>query len=165
MTSDALKIARLQARTELTSQILGLASDPLWSTIAGFVTVHELRKRDLVGPVADDILYAGIIAINTARQPALMDLAGKGLSALSTGVAAAGGTVAAAAALKGGQKLLSKGKGDASFAKALGAAGASGGTFTVLPPGTVPSSETAKNEEEYGAAVRAGKWWQVWKAF
>lgn len=103
--SDAVRIAELEARTQLTSQVLSLVADPLWSTIGGFVAVHELRKRNLIGPVADDVLYAGIIAINTARQPALMDLAGKGLSALGTaGIAAAttAGTLATGYAAKRG---------------------------------------------------------------
>jgi len=67
MASDAVRIARLSASTQLTSQALGVVTDPLWSTILGFVVVHELRKQDLVGPVADDLLYAGLIAINCAR--------------------------------------------------------------------------------------------------
>jgi membrane associated rhomboid family serine protease len=100
MASEALKIARLQCSTQLTSQVLGIATDPLWSTILGFVTVHELRKRDLVGPVADDILYAGIIAVNTARTPGLADLAGKGISAGVTAAAAVGGTMAGVAGTK-----------------------------------------------------------------
>lgn len=86
--SEALKIAKLEARTQLQSQVLGLFSDPLWSTIGGFVAVHELRKRELIGPVADDVLYAGIIAINTARSPGLAELAGKGLG--TAGLLAAG---------------------------------------------------------------------------
>jgi len=90
--SEAYKIAKLQCETQLTSQVLAIATDPLWSTIAGFAAVHKLRKEDYVGPVADDILYAGIIAINTARQPALMDLAGKlSESLLPAAVAGAGG--------------------------------------------------------------------------
>jgi len=93
--SEALQIARLQCSTQLASQALAIVSDPLWSTILGFVTVHELRKRDLVGPVADDILYAGIIAINTARQPALVDLAGKGLDVAAAAVAGGAGAVVA----------------------------------------------------------------------
>lgn len=67
MASDAVRIARLSASTQLTSQALGVVTDPVWSTILGFVVVHELRKQDLVGPVADDLLYAGLIAINCAR--------------------------------------------------------------------------------------------------
>jgi len=95
MASDAVKIARLQCSTQLTSQMLGIVTDPLWSTILGFCAVHKLRQEDLVGPVADDILYAGIIAINTARQPAMMDLAGKGLDLAGSVVAGAvGGSVA-----------------------------------------------------------------------
>jgi hypothetical protein len=114
--SEARKIAELQCKTQLESQALGILSDPLWSTILGFVAVHELRKRDLVGPVADDLLYAGIIAVNAARQPGLQDLAGKGIEAgvigagaagllagkvLSGGGAAAGGAAAGGAAAGG----------------------------------------------------------------
>jgi hypothetical protein len=114
VSSDALKIARLQARTELTSQVIALTTDPLWSTIAGFIAIHELRKANLIGPVADDVLYAGVIAINTARQPALMDLAGKGLStagtlAIGAGSALAGTAVAAKAVqmVKGAKTIKS----------------------------------------------------------
>lgn len=111
--SDVVRVAELQCRTQLNSQVLGLVADPLWSTILGFVAVHELRKNNLVGPVADDILYAGIIAINTARQPGLSELAGRGLDlgtaalagAVGGGLAAkalpvAGGAAAGAAATK-----------------------------------------------------------------
>ena len=96
--SEALRIARLQARTELTSQVIALACDPLWSTVLGFLAVHKLRKEDLIGPVADDILYAGIIAINTARQPGLMELAGKTLSSLGAVAAGTAGGVGVTAA-------------------------------------------------------------------
>jgi len=76
------------------------------------VAIHELRKRDLIGPFADDILYAGVIAINTARSPALTDLAGKGISA-GAGVAAGlvGGVSAVAAgavAKRAGTAVLTK---------------------------------------------------------
>ena len=115
-TSDALKIARLECSTQLTSQVVGLLSDPLWSTILGFIAIHEARKRDLIGPVADDILYAGVIAVNTARSPALTDLAGKGITAAS-GVAAGlaaglaggiGAVTAGAVAKKAGTAISSK---------------------------------------------------------
>lgn len=99
--SEALKIARLQCSTQLASQVLGIVTDPLWSTILGFAAVHELRKKDLVGPVADDLLYAGIIAVNTARSPGLQDLAGKGIDAVGLGVAGVAG-VAAGKLLAGG---------------------------------------------------------------
>lgn len=162
MASDALRIARLQARTELTSQVIALACDPLWSTIIGFCAVHKLRKEDLVGPVADDILYAGIIAINTARQPALMELAGKGISAAAGAVGAAVGAAGAVGSVAVGQKLLARGKGPQSFSKALTLAAKSGDTLTVLPPGAMPGDTDAK---KYSAAVREGKWWQIWRAF
>jgi hypothetical protein len=64
---DAVKIAEIQARQALTHDALGVLCDPLWSSILGFIAVHEARKANLVGPVADDILYGGIIAINTTR--------------------------------------------------------------------------------------------------
>ena len=96
--SEALKIAKLEARTQLQSQVLGLFTDPLWSTIGGFVAVHELRKRDMIGPVADDVLYAGLIAINTARTPGLADLAGRGLGTAGLVAAGAAGYVASKAA-------------------------------------------------------------------
>jgi hypothetical protein len=118
--SDVLRIAELEARTQLTSQVIGLVADPLWSTILGFVAIHELRKRNLIGPVADDILYAGVIAINTARTPALTDLAGKGLGTLATigvGAASAAGTVGAGyVAKKGITAVASKGSGGAAVA-------------------------------------------------
>jgi hypothetical protein len=93
--SEALKIARLSASTQLTSQIVGLTTDPLWSTVLGFVAVHELRKRDLVGPVADDILYAGMIAINTARTPGLAGMVGSALGLENVLLPAAAGAVGA----------------------------------------------------------------------
>lgn len=163
MASEAMKLARLEAATQLQSQLLGLLQDPLWSTIGGFVAVHELRKREMIGPVADDVLYAGIIAINTARTPGVLELAGKGLSAAAAAGGAAAGGAAAYGAGKLGQKLLSKGKGPVSFSKAINLAARSGGTLTVLPPGaTEPDLGKAK---QYGAAVREGDWWQIWKAF
>lgn len=95
MKSDALRIAQLSCSTQLTSQAIGVLCDPLWSTILGFVAVHELRKRDLVGPVADDLLYAGIIAVNTARTPGLTDLAGKSIGLVGeVATAAVGGAIA-----------------------------------------------------------------------
>lgn len=160
-----LKIAELQCRTQLTSQALSLVVDPLWSTIAGFVAIHELRKQELIGPVADDILYMGVIAINTARQPQLMDLAGKGLSVVSTAAGAAAGAATALGAAKVGSKLLSKGKGTTSFTRALSLASKGGQTLTVLPPGSLPGDPLAPDEDKYSAAVREGKWWQIWRAW
>jgi len=128
MKSDTLKIAELSCRTQLSSQLLGVVCDPLWSTILGFVAVHELRKHDLVGPVADDILYAGIIAVNTARTPGLTDLAGKGVSLISeVGTAAVGAGAALA-----GAKLLPK------AAKSITAV-AEGSTSTAIGPALVLS--------------------------
>lgn len=127
MASDAVKIARLQCRTQLASQTLGIVTDPLWSTILGFVVVHKLRKEDLVGPVADDILYAGIIAINSARTPGLHDLAGKGIDVAGLGVAGALGLVAG------------KGLGKAGVGAAAGAVGgkAAGLAGVALPVAAV----------------------------
>ena len=95
MASDAVKIARLSAQTQLTSQILAVTTDPLWSTVLGFVAVHELRKQDLVGPVADDILYAGMIAINTARTPGLAGMVGSALGLENVLLPAAAGAIGA----------------------------------------------------------------------
>lgn len=162
MASEALKLARLQARTELTSQVIALATDPIWSSIVGFVAIHELRKYDLIGPMADDALYAGVIAINTARQPALVETVGKGISAAAGAAGAAAGAAGAVGAVAVGQKLLARGKGPQSFAKALSLAGKSGGTLTVLPPGAMPGDTSP---EKYSAAVREGKWWQIWRVF
>jgi hypothetical protein len=134
----------------------------LWSTVLGFVAIHELRKRELIGPVADDVLYAGVIAINTARQPAMMELAGKGMAAAAGAAGAAAGAAGAYAAGKVGQKLVARGKGPVSFSKAIALAGKSGGTLTVLPPGAMPGDT---DPEKYSAAVREGKWWQIWRAF
>ena len=95
MASDAVKIARLSAATQLTSQVLAITTDPLWSTVLGFVAVHELRKNDLVGPVADDILYAGMIAINTARTPGLAGMVGSALGLENVLLPAAAGAIGA----------------------------------------------------------------------
>ena len=106
-----MRIARLEANTQIQSQMIALLTDPVWSTIGGFVVIHELRKANMIGPVADDVLYAGLIAINTARQPGLVDLAGRGLSAATSlalpAAAAAGGAAAGGAAA--GVTTLAKG--------------------------------------------------------
>lgn len=65
--SEAVKIAEIKARTELWHDTRAVLTDPLWSSILGFIVIHEARKASLVGPVADDLLYAGVIAINTTR--------------------------------------------------------------------------------------------------
>jgi hypothetical protein len=117
--SEARKIAELQCKTQIESQCLGILTDALWSTILGFVAVHELRKRDLVGPVADDILYAGIIAVNTARQPGLQDLAGKGMDVAGIAGAAGVGLLAG--------KVASGAGGAAAGAAAGGVAGKAAG--------------------------------------
>ena len=162
MPNEAMKIARLQARTELTSQAMSLLADPLWSTVLAFVAIHELRRRDMIGPVADDVLYAGVVAINTARQPAIMELAGKGISAAASAAGAAAGAAGAVGTVAVAQKLLAKGKGTESFSKALALASKGGGTLTVLPPVAMPSGS---NQKEYSTAMDEGKWWQIWRAF
>lgn len=166
MATEAMRLARLEATTQLQSQLLGLLADPLWSTIGGFVAIHELRKREMIGPVADDVLYAGVIAINTARVPGVAEWAGKGVSAAAAAAGAAVGTTAALGTAKavtyGAQKLVARGKGPLSFEKAMRLASKGGGTLTVLPPGaTEPDLSKGK---EYAAAVREGKWWQIWRA-
>jgi hypothetical protein len=93
MKSEAVQIATISASTQLTSQVLGLLTDPLWSTIGGFVAIHELRERKLIGPVADDVLYAGVIAINTARAPGVAKLAGAALGLENVILPAAAGAV------------------------------------------------------------------------
>jgi hypothetical protein len=131
--SEARKIAELQCRTQLQSQTLGILQDPLWSTILGFVAVHELRRRDYVGPVADDILYAGIIAINTARQPALQELAGKGIEAASLIGAAGAGAVATKVLAGGGAAAGGAAAGGAGLIPASGVlALAAGSTYAGL---------------------------------
>lgn len=130
MSNTALKIAKLQCETQLQSQVLSMVTDPLWSTILGFVAVHELRKRDLVGPVADDILYAGIIAVNTARTPGLTDLAGKGLNVVGeVATAAVGGAIAT--------KLISGAGGAGAGAKAVKLLGAGKTALAVTGKGLV----------------------------
>jgi len=140
MKSDTLKIAELSCRTQLSSQLLGVVCDPLWSTILGFVAVHELRKHDLVGPVADDILYAGIIAVNTARTPGLTDLAGKGVSLISeVGTAAVGAGAALAGAKllpKAARSITAVAEGSTSTARSITAV-AEGSTSTAFGPSLV----------------------------
>jgi len=65
--ADSVKIAEIEARTKLWSDVRTVLTDPLWSSILGFVVIHEARRANLVGPVADDLLYTGVIAINTTR--------------------------------------------------------------------------------------------------
>lgn len=64
----ARQAANIELQRELLRGTITVLCDPLWSSVLGFAVVHELRKADLIGPVADDILYAGVIAINTARS-------------------------------------------------------------------------------------------------
>lgn len=100
MASDALKIARLEALTQLQSQAIGLINDPIVSSIGGFVVVHKLEKENLIGPLAAEALYAGIIIINTGRTPALPQLAGQALGLAGAALAGAAGGAAAGAAGK-----------------------------------------------------------------
>jgi hypothetical protein len=130
--SEARKIAELQCRTQLQSQALGILQDPLWSTILGFVAVHELRKQDYVGPVADDILYAGIIAINSARQPGLQDLAGKALDTAGL-IGAAGAGAVATKLLTGGGAAAGGAAAGAAAARGAAARGAAGGGASLIP--------------------------------
>jgi len=172
MSNTALKIAKLQCETQLQSQVLGFVTDPLWSTILGFVAVHELRKRDLVGPVADDILYAGIIAVNTARTPGLADLAGKGLNVVGeVATAAVGGAIAGklltGAAGAGVAAKVSAAVGKLSSAKVAAVASTKG--LVMLPSGNrilridkngKPIAETA---EEKAYWVKQ-PWYKRWLA-
>jgi len=134
--SEARKIAELQCRTQLESQALGILSDPLWSTVLGFVAVHELRKRDLVGPIADDILYAGIITVNAARQATIQDLPGKGMDLGVFGAGAAGlwagKVLAGGRAVAGGAAAEATAAGGALLPVAAVAALAAGSTYAGL---------------------------------
>ena len=80
----AVQLARIQAGRDLAKDLTQVLCDPLWSSVLGFVVVHEARKANLVGPVADDILYAGIIAINSTRAGITKEAAGVAESALAT---------------------------------------------------------------------------------
>lgn len=65
--TEAVRLAEIHARSELWKDTRAVLTDPLWSSILGFIVIHEARRANLVGPVADDLLYGGVIAINTAR--------------------------------------------------------------------------------------------------
>jgi hypothetical protein len=65
--SEAVRIAEIKSHSEMIHDVRDVLTDPLWSSVLGFIVIHEARKADLVGPVADDLLYAGVIAINTTR--------------------------------------------------------------------------------------------------
>lgn len=138
--------------------------DPLWSTIFGFVAVHELRKRELLGPVADDILYAGIIAVNVGRSPGLQDLAGKGIDAVGMIGAAATGLVAG--------KVLSgsRGVGGAAGSAAVGAKAASAGLLLPASVAAIAVGELAAGYMKAPGAAGQGKQdtkvkGALWKAF
>jgi hypothetical protein len=159
MKSEARKIAELQCKTQIESQLIGVFTDPLWSTILGFVAVHELRKRDLVGPVADDLLYAGIITVNAARQPGLQDLAGKGMDVaglvgaagvgMLAGKVASGAGGAAAGAAAGGVASKAAGK-LGSVAKVAGALAVAAGAQLAASK-LIESTMTGDEKKKYKA--------------
>jgi len=124
-----MRIARLEANTQIQSQMIALLTDPVWSTIGGFVVIHELRKANMIGPVADDVLYAGLIANNPARPPGLVDRGGRVLPAatsLALPAAAAAGGAAAGGAAAGG-----------AAAGGAAAGGAAAGVTTLAKGGAV----------------------------
>jgi len=126
--SDAVRIAKISARTQLRSQVVGIVTDPVWSTIAGFVAIHELRKHDMIGPVADDVLYAGLITINASRIIGGSNLAGSNLVPSlieSAGAGAIAGKLAGGAAGAAGAGAAGAGAG-AAGAAGTGLAGALG---------------------------------------
>jgi hypothetical protein len=127
----------LSAQTQIASQVIGLAADPLWSTIGGFVAVHELRKRNMIGPVADDVLYAGIIAINSARTAPIAQLAGAALGLDNVILPAAAGAV--------GAKLFGP--------AAAGAAGAAGGAAVTKAAAGAATRTTIKQLAVKGAKL------------
>ena len=65
--SEAVRIAEIAREREMWHDVIKVLTDPLWSSVLGFIVIHEARRANLVGPVADDILYAGVITINGAR--------------------------------------------------------------------------------------------------
>jgi hypothetical protein len=79
-----VELARIQAGRDLAKDATLVLCDPLWSSVLGFVVVHEARKANLVGPVADDLLYAGIISINASRAGLVKEAAGVAESAMGT---------------------------------------------------------------------------------
>jgi hypothetical protein len=114
--------------------VVGLLTDPLWSTVLGFVAVHELKQAKLIGPVAEDVLYAGIITVNAARTPGIANAIGSslgleglvtgGLAGGAAGKLAAGSTVKAAAGGTAGGALAA---GKVAGMSLAGTAGAVGG--------------------------------------
>lgn len=99
-------MAEIQAQADLVRQVAGVLCDPLWSSVLGFIVVHEARQANLVGPVADDMLYAGIIAINSTRAGLVKEARegavgvagalGQGISALANLAGSAGSVVTGA---------------------------------------------------------------------
>lgn len=90
--SDAVRLAEIQSRDRTLHEVREILTDPLWSSVLGFVAVHELRRANLVGPVADDMLYAGIIAINSNRAGLVKEARTgivEALGALTSGVSSA----------------------------------------------------------------------------
>ena len=88
--TEALRLERERRRTarvaqemQLQHDLIGVLCDPLWSSVLGFVAIHQARKMDLIGPVADDVLYAGVIAINSTRAGITHEAAGVAESMLS----------------------------------------------------------------------------------
>ena len=104
--SEAVKLAQIQSRDKTIHEAAKVLCDPLWSSILGFVVVHEARKANLVGPVADDLLYAGIITINATRAGLVKEARegavgiagalGQGLGALGQLAGSAGSVMTAA---------------------------------------------------------------------
>lgn len=134
--SDALKIAELQCRTQLESQVIGLISDPIISTIGGFVICNKLSEKGYLSGSQSAIIEAGIVAINTARiAPQLQQLAGSAISTLeAVGVGAVGA------------KLLSKGAAGSAAAGSAAegsAAEASAAEASAATAATVATKEIA----------------------
>jgi hypothetical protein len=77
------KTARIAQEMQLQHDLINVLCDPLWSSVLGFVVVHQARKMDLIGPVADDALYAGIIAINSTRAGITHEAVGLAENAMS----------------------------------------------------------------------------------
>ena len=98
----ALALAEIEARRELLREGARVLCDPLWSSILGFIAVHEARQANLVGPVADDVLYSGIIAVNSARAGLVHEAAGVLESAAGRLDNAAGSLIKLLPAIAGG---------------------------------------------------------------
>jgi len=99
--SEAVRLKEIEKDTEIVRQVGKVLCDPLWSSVLGFVVVHEARKANLVGPVADDILYAGIIAINTNRAGLVAETY-KGVGGIFGGLREAGSSALSLLPVVGG---------------------------------------------------------------